>query len=100
MVPLQIQSSDFILWSNPHPSSTKWCRPIGFDYIKENKDTTVAQRNQMQAQIDKLHPTSIDLYGKRFKVHHKLNLTMLDGKTTNYLTDTASSNCNICMQNP
>lgn len=100
LVPLRIQCSDVALYTNPNPSSTKLCIPISFDYTKENKETTIAQQNELQEQIDNLRPTLINIPGSRLKLKHKVHLTMVDGKTVNYLTDTASSNCNICGAKP
>lgn len=37
LIPLQIASSTKVLWKNDHPSSTRLCRPIRFDFTKENK---------------------------------------------------------------
>lgn len=44
LVPLQLRckrnESYFTIWENPRYSSTRFCRPIMFEYIKETKEST------------------------------------------------------------
>lgn len=96
MVPLQLKSNRDVLWTNPHPSSTKLCRPIQFDFVKENEKLTIDTYQQIQEEIDNLNCTKVDFNGLRMRIKHEFNLTMLDGKSTNYLTATSFSNCNVC----
>lgn len=100
LVLLQIRSSESIIWTNPNPSSTKNCQPIQFYFIKENRDTTNQQFDMIQDQIDKLNDTALDFNGKSLTIKHKLFSTMVDGKVINNLTDTSSTNCNICGAKP
>ncbi|KAG4079505.1 hypothetical protein HA402_005202 [Bradysia odoriphaga] len=100
MVPLIIQSSGSKLWTNPHPSSTRLCRPISFEFQKEREETTVKKFENIESQIKELRPTVINVCHKRIRVRHKLSLTMLDGKSTGYLTSTATCNCPICGLTP
>lgn len=100
MVPLRIQFVDQPLWTNPHPSSTRLCRPISFEYMKEKKDSTVGQHRNIEEQIENLQPTMINVAEKRIQLHHKLYITMIDGKTTSYLTSTADCNCDVCGAKP
>lgn len=101
LVPLQIQTaSSIVLWTNSEASNTKYCRPIKFEFTKETKETVKEQYKFVQDQIDKLHPASITFNGTDFSVKHELHMTMLDGKTLNYVTDTSSSNCNVCGAKP
>lgn len=88
IVPLRIQSADETLWTNPHPSSTRFCRPISFEYIKEKEDSTVEEHRKIEEEVENLKATVITVAGKRILVHHKLYVTMIDGKTTSYLTST------------
>lgn len=100
LVPLQVKSSNGIIWTNPTPSSTKFCRPIRFEFIKETTDTINQQYSLIQEQIDQLHCTTININGKILKKSHELFCTMLDGKSINARTSTSSSTCNICGSKP
>lgn len=100
LVPLQIQSGSTVLWRNPQPSSTRYCRPIRFEFVKETRENVLKLVAFIQKQIDALKPTTIMLNGKELQATHHLELTMIDGKTVDYLTDTSTSNCYICDAKP
>lgn len=100
LVPLRIQSGSTILWQNPRSSSTRYCRPITFEFTKETKEAIIEQRKTIQQQIDSLKATTIVVNHKNVQAMHKLELTMVDGKVVDYLTDTSTSNCNICQAKP
>lgn len=100
LMPLQIKSSDSIIWKNPHPSSTKYCRPVRFNFMKENHETTNQEFNEMQSQIASLENTLVNSNDQDVNNDHKLFSTMVDGKVINHLTDTPNSNCNICDAKP
>lgn len=105
IVPLQMcesnSNNDKIFWKNMSPSSTKHCRPISFKIKKENVQNVKEEYNEIQNQILQLEPTSIVLDGKEIKFKHIPICTMLDGKTVNILSDTASSQmCNVCKATP
>lgn len=97
LIPLQLASKTKVIWKNPSPSSTRLCRPIQFEFIKENKDTTVETYKQMQEQIDVLENTKIDIHdGRTLSISHKLHGAMFDGKAINHLTGSSTESCNIC----
>lgn len=101
LVPLQIRTaSSIVLWTNSEASSTKYCRPIKFEFTKETQETVKEQYKFVQDQIEELHQTSITFNETDFRVKHELYMTMLDGKTLDYLTDTSFSNCNVCGAKP
>lgn len=100
MMPLQVKSSDLVIWKNPHPSSTKYCRPIRFDFMKEDRMTTNQLFDEMQTEIADLDMSSVDSNGNEVIIDHKFFSTMVDGKVVNNLTDTSDSNCNICDAKP
>lgn len=100
LVPLLIKSDSLVLWKNPRASSTRFCRPIRFEFIKEDKDTIIAQHKKVQDEIDKLQLTPIEVNGKHLQAKHKLHCTMIDGKALDYLSDSNHSNCNICDAKP
>ena len=94
LVPLQIRSkeTDEVVWTNPKPPYTLYCRLIKFQYIKESKDVVVEESNfikEFQAV-----PTRFD----GFMIYHELDETIVDGKVATILsevTDTTTS-CSIC----
>lgn len=101
-VPLRLVSTDTsseetILWKNPRPSSTRYCRPVRFQFIKETKDSTINELNYFQEKIDKLVPTKLS-YGdnKEINVNHILQLTMVDGKICSAISSASSAKCYIC----
>lgn len=100
LVPLQIRCGSAILWRNPQASSTRFCRPIAFEFVKEDKETSIAQYNYIKEKIKSLIPTTIVANQQTVKVTHKLRETMVDGKVVDHLTGTSTSNCNICNAKP
>ncbi|GBM68083.1 hypothetical protein AVEN_66748-1 [Araneus ventricosus] len=63
VVPLQINSgtddSKSVIWKNPVPSSTKYCRPIKFIFAKESTDLITTEVEKIKHQIKELEPTKI-----------------------------------------
>lgn len=86
------------IWKNPRPSSTRFCRPIKFEYIKETKEATISMVNSIKDEIKNLRPTLLPTMGdKTLSIFHKLSFTMVDGKVVQTLTKTASSSsCTVC----
>lgn len=68
IVPLQMCESNEknikIFWKNRAPSSTRYCRPIGFIIKKENVQNVKEVYNEVQSQISLLEPTIIILGAK------------------------------------
>lgn len=100
LVPLQVRTDSVVLWQNPTPSSTRYCRPITFDIVKETKESNIEQWNSVKRQIKQLKPTVHVVNGKNVRATHYLELTMIDGKVVDHLTDTSTTNCNICDAKP
>lgn len=103
LIPLQvsqINSPSTIIWKNPHPSSTRLCRPIRFDFVKESKATSIETHNYIQQQVNNLEVTVINNKGKMLTITHKLHGSMFDGKAINHLSDGSSESCNICNAKP
>ena len=91
-----------ILWQNPRPSSTRFCRPIRTQSKKETAALAQAEVNYISTQSQNLVPTQDLVEGGRYiSVTHKLQLTMTDGKVCNALTSTLSSHkCYVCGATP
>lgn len=96
LTPLQLSSASKVLWKNPCPSSTRFCRPIQFEFIKENRVTTVETYRNIQRQIADLEYTEIVSDDKTMSIRHKLHGAMFDGKAITHLTDGSTESCNIC----
>lgn len=54
-----------ILWANPKPSSTTFCRPIKFLYIKETQAHTQREFSKTQSEIDNLEPFEFVVQGTK-----------------------------------
>lgn len=104
MVPLRImdeKDSNNIHWQNERCGSARYCRPIKYTFAGECKKRTVEEIDKIKKQIDGLNASVVSIGGKCFHVRHQLFLTMIDGKTCLYLTDTDSSmTCIICKATP
>lgn len=101
-IPLALQSStNRNVWKNTRPSSTRYCRPIQFEFAKETREKTIEIVQQMEEKIKNLLPSTILIYGKNIKIVHKLVFTMIDGKVTNAVTGTKfASSYYICKAMP
>lgn len=85
------------IWKNETPSSTKYCRPIKFEFKKETTDTIKKEVSDIKAQIAALQPLQLQIGDQQIEVSYQLVLTMIDGKVGQALTDTkAASSCIIC----
>lgn len=102
MVPLMLQSDNNIeYWRNCRPSSTRYCRPISFEFARETKEKVMEVNENMKSDIAALNSTKVVVTGKEINVLHKLLFTMLDGKTAQIVTHTtAAAVCYICGAKP
>jgi hypothetical protein len=48
-----------IIWQNPAPSSTRFCRAIKFVFTKESVEVTKKENGEIERQIEKLVPTVV-----------------------------------------
>lgn len=100
-VPIKLHSPHEIIWQNPCPSSTSYCRPLKFILAKESTELTISETNKVKDQISKLLPTTLLIDNSEIVISHKLVLTMVDGKVCNSLTNTLSAQrCYICGATP
>lgn len=88
LVPLQLfvhsDNGKIIVWQNSCPSSTRFCRPVRLQFIKEATEVILQEKKCIDKQIEALQPTVV-------------TGTMLDGKTCYAITHTVSSQaCNMC----
>lgn len=100
--PLQLVQSGTeqnILWKNPRTSSTLYCRPIKFRFMKENANLIREEDSNMQRLINTL--VSYSDPDNNIEVTFTMIFTMLDGSVHNILSGTnATSNCVICKATP
>ena len=106
IVPLKLVVNEKDVWVNQKPSSSHFCRPLHLQYRKETKETTQMEQERINQEIDVLEDFSIDLIqpnGEKLngKIKYKVEMTMLDGKAVNALTNTLSTqSCNVCKAKP
>lgn len=106
MVPIQMNFSStqrkIIVWQNPAPSSTRYCRPIKFVFAKESTELISQEVNLVQQEIRDLSPTLIRNGEQSFLVESTFMLTMIDGKICTALSSVTSSSqtCFICGAKP
>lgn len=102
MVPLSLVSeTDEKYWSNQIPSSTRYCRPLYFEFAKETKEKMLNVYEKIATDISLLKNTDVIVHGKHFQVQHTMLFTMIDGKTAQTITGTSSGAvCFICGAKP
>lgn len=97
IVPLKLVCKNKIIWHNPRPSSTRFCRPLKIEFMKETVNSIKTERERVETEKNALIDTVISVGERKIKVNHKLILVMIDGKVCNAITDTKSTQkCYIC----
>lgn len=97
LVPLKLESGNVVIWNNPNPSSTSYCRPIKFQFAKETTEFVKQEQAAMEEEIRNLTISSCG----NLEVTHELHMTMIDGKVATIITDTPSAaTCNVCLAKP
>lgn len=86
LIPLRWSTKDnVILWNNRASQSTRFCRPISLQYVKESADIIATQKASIEAEIDELQALEVDLNNVNVRIHFSLFLTLIDGKVLNIL---------------
>lgn len=100
-VPLQLLSGNQVIWQNRKPSSIYKCRPIEFQFTKENTDHS-RQVYDRYSSLMNGGDIKVKVGGKTFHVKLDIKCTMIDGKTcSNALTfQNSTRSCNICKVGP
>lgn len=92
IVPLQLcwkndlNEEKIILWQNPRTSSTRYCRPIRIQYLKETPEIIKEEFLYIEQQISMLQPTKILIQNNEILISHILMKTMVDGKVCNSIS--------------
>lgn len=91
------------IWKNPTPSSTRYCRPIKFKYLKETSENIRLEVSAVDNEIKDLHPISMKTETESntdISLSYTPVFTMVDGKVINALTSSSSQSCFICKCKP
>ena len=105
-VPLKLVICDKVMWSNPKPCSSNFCRPLHLKYEKESSNLCKIEELSIREQMKNLNSFK---YQGTLSSGHKAeanitcneDITMLDRKVINSLTDTLSTqSCNVCGAKP
>ena len=110
LFPLQLKCKEKVIWKNPVPASTRFCRPIHLQYKRETTELSQEEHRSIEAEIQQLKPITVDLdiqtEGEQARhetihVNYNLHFTMVDQKVINAITSTSSSmRCYICGATP
>lgn len=97
MVPVRLTCKKKLIWQNPSPASTVYCRPIKMEFIKESTQLSLAEKTRVDNEINALTNSTVLVRNRNVAVAHKLIFAMIDGKVCNALTDTSSTQkCFLC----
>lgn len=86
LVPLQLSCSNnsgkkVIVWKNIKYSSTRFCRPVQFQFAKETPEKTRATVQEINNEIEHLQNSTVLIAEeKEIAIKHSLILSMIDGK--------------------
>lgn len=93
-IELRVANSDVVIWHNERSSSTRFCRPIKFEFKRETTEVIKEEVEEIESQIRSIIPSKCD---NGITVNHTMVMTMVDGKVCNAVTDTTSTmRCYIC----
>ncbi|KAJ4431291.1 hypothetical protein ANN_19888 [Periplaneta americana] len=86
-----------VFWQNSRTSSTRYCRPIRFQFQRETANLSKLEQDHIERQIHHLQPFICELDGKQIEVIYNMLFTMIDGKVYNAITGTSSTQrCFLC----
>ncbi|KAL4154240.1 hypothetical protein QTP88_002065 [Uroleucon formosanum] len=97
---IKVSNTRVILWENPTPSSTRYCRPLKFLYAKETKEVTKTEVGRVENEIMKLKSVELNINNSVLCINYTMLMTMVDGKVINTLTESSSQLCYICKCHP
>lgn len=87
-----------IVWQNPPPSSTRFCRPLKLIFKKETADLSKQEISNIENQIKEIEPTIIEQ--QHLVINHNFKLTMIDGKMFGVVSNSSTQTCGICGVTP
>lgn len=93
-VPLQLKTSDIIVWQNETLNSVHCCRPRKFNLVKESESLVKQEYDFYTNLLQKIESYCFNIDIQSFEVTFDLKCTMIDSKICNFLTDQrASDSC-------
>lgn len=98
VIPLRLQTANnVVIWNNRTSQSSRFCRPIKIEYVKESADLIIKQKKAVEDKIEQLQSVEISLDNIKVRIHFSLFMTLVDGKVLNIITNTKSmQTCPIC----
>ena len=100
--PLKIYTEKEIIWQNPVPGGSRYCRPISIQFIHETADQMMDEYNLIVDQIEsigefeRLEINGIESESRFCVIAHP---TMLDGKSLNAIVENnCTQRCRICFK--
>lgn len=103
LIPLKlIDAMNRVIWINRTPQSVRFCRPLKIEIAKESTSHVLAEKNNLDLQIQKLLPfVYTEFNDRQITVSYDLHMTLIDGKVLNILSGTNSCQCcSICGAKP
>lgn len=81
IIPLRLlESYGNILWNYCTPQSTRFCRPLKLEYIKENREKILKEKQNIEEEINALNTLVVNIGDKRMlHVKFRLYLTLING---------------------
>ena len=89
MVPLKLvdKNNGAVYWENKRPSSTLYCRPVRFWYVKETREVILEEQSYLKDA--ELQPTIFE--EEKIVITHEMELTMVDGKVQTVMSELTDS---------
>jgi len=106
MVPLCLKVilkdlTEIVIWNNPRPSSTNYCRPVKLEFAQETKEKIVKEFAEIDEKLRNLTCTKVKVDEEMYLVFYERHCTMIDGKICQYITFTSSASvCSFCGATP
>lgn len=82
LVPVRLKDDDTgeVLWQNPSPNSSRFCRPIRLNFTKDTNEITIEEKKSLDKEIREFLPVETP----SGDVTCNFQVTMLDGKVSIY----------------
>ncbi|XP_011688441.1 PREDICTED: uncharacterized protein LOC105450347 [Wasmannia auropunctata] len=103
LVPLQlvykdhISNTEIVVWKNPRPSSSRFCRPIRLHLLLENVESVLNDVDDIEQQVESLVPFTTQVNGMEICVKYNMTFTMIDSKVCSAVPGTKSAQrCYLC----
>ena len=94
---LKIKQGRIILFENPSPSSTLYCRPLRMYFLKETPDLIKSVFTEIKTELESLKSFKFTFSGKQFDFKGTFYPSMVDGKVVNAIFDNTNTKlCFIC----